>query len=177
MQKNWYAVYTKPNCEKKVLRSLTKMGIEIFFPLNYKRYPTFLRGHFVPEPLFKSFIFLRAEENHVVNLSKKVKGILSLLYWLGKPATIDSDDINAIKEFTSSYKEIELERLDVNVKNDESIIDDILLTIDGKILMVKNRAIKVNLPSLGYTMLAQIEDKDFFGRKSIFDKNEVSLQQ
>ena len=177
MQKNWYAVYTKPNCEKKVSRALSKMGIEIFFPLNYKRYPTFLRGHFVPEPLFKSFIFLRAEENYVISLSKQVKGVLSLLYWLGKPATIDSDDINTIKEFTNNYKEIALERLDVNLKNDEDIIDDILLTIDGKILMIKNRAIKVNLPSLGYTMIAQIEDKDIFTRKSYFDKSDLALQQ
>ena len=53
---------------KRVSRALNKMGIEIFLPLNYKRYPTFLRGHFVPEPLFKSFIFLRAEENHVIKL-------------------------------------------------------------------------------------------------------------
>ena len=177
MQKNWYAVYTKPNCEKKVSRALSKMGIEIFFPLNYKRYPTFLRGHFVPEPLFKSFIFLRAEENYVISLSKQVKGVLSLLYWLGKPATIDSDDINTIKEFTNNYKEIALERLEVNLKNDEDIIDDILLTIDGKILMIKNRAIKVNLPSLGYTMIAQIEDKDIFARKSYSDKSDLALQQ
>ena len=177
MQKNWYAVYTKPNCEKKVSRALNKMGIEIFFPLNYKRYPTFLRGQFVSEPLFKSFIFLKAEENHVINLSKQVKGVLSLLYWLGKPATIDSDDIKAIKEFTNNYKEIALERLDVNLKNDEGIIDDILLNIDGKILMIKNRAIKVNLPSLGYTMIAQIEDKDIFARKSYFGERDVVLQQ
>jgi len=177
MQKNWYAVYTKPNCEKKVSRALSKMGIEIFFPLNYKRYPTLLRGHFAPEPLFKSFIFLRAEESQVINLSKQVKGVLSLLYWLGKPATIDGDDITAIKEFTNTYKEIELERLDVNLKNDDSTIDDILLTIDGKILMIKNRAVKVNLPSLGYTMIAKMEDKDIFGRKSRFDKSDVVLQQ
>ncbi len=177
MQKNWYAVYTKPNCEKRVSRALNKMGIEIFFPLNYKRYPTFLRGHFVQEPLFKSFIFLRVEENYITNLSKQVKGVLSLLYWLGRPATIDNDDINAMKEFTNNFKEIVLERLDVNLKNNENIIDDILLTIDGKMLMIKNRAIKMDLPSLGYTMIAKIEDKEIFGTKSYFDKRDVALQQ
>lgn len=177
MQKNWYAVYTKPNCEKKVFRTLNKLGIEAFFPLNYKRYPTFLRGNFVPEPLFKSFIFLRAEENQVINLSKQVKGVLSLLYWLGQPATIDNDDINAIREFATNYKDIALERLDVNLKNNEGFIDNMLLTMDGKILMIKNRTIKINLPSLGYTLIAQVEDKDIFGRKSHFDKSDVALQQ
>jgi len=177
MQKNWYAVYTKPNCEKKVSRALTKMGVEVFFPLNYKRYPTFLRGNFVQEPLFKSFIFLKAEEDYVINLSKRVKGVLSLLYWLGKPATIDNDDINAIKEFTNNYKEISLLKLDVNLKIKEGIIDDILLTMDGKILTIKNRTIKMNLPSLGYTMVSKLEDKDIFGRKSFSDKSDLALQQ
>ena len=177
MQKNWYAVYTKPNCEKKVSRALTKMGVEVFFPLNYKRYPTFLRGNFVQEPLFKSFIFLKAEEDYVINLSKRVKGVLSLLYWLGKPATIDNDDINAIKEFTNNYKEISLLKLDVNLKIKEGIIDDILLTMDGKILTIKNRTIKMNLPSLGYTMVSKLEDKDIFGRKSYSDKSDLALQQ
>ncbi|KAA9039498.1 hypothetical protein FW778_11815 [Ginsengibacter hankyongi] len=34
MQKNWYAVYTKPHCEKKVSLLLVKRGIENFYPVN-----------------------------------------------------------------------------------------------------------------------------------------------
>ena len=177
MHKNWYAVYTKPNCEKRVSRLLNKKGIEVFFPLNYRKSPLVVRGHLQPEPLFKSFIFLRAEESYLLNLCKEVKGVLSLLYWLGKPATIDSEDINSIKEFTSNYKQIQLEKLDVNQQNQDSIIDDILLTMDGKMLMIKNRVIKVNLPSLGYTLTAEAENKDIFSRKSYFDRSNITLQQ
>ena len=34
MKKNWYAVYTKSRCEKKVSASLTKKKIENYCPLN-----------------------------------------------------------------------------------------------------------------------------------------------
>ncbi len=36
MQKNWYIIYTKPKCEKKVAAFLTKKKIENFLPLQWK---------------------------------------------------------------------------------------------------------------------------------------------
>lgn len=165
MQKDWYAIYTRPYCEKKVARTLSKKGFEVFLPLSYKKSFPLLMGNSQQETLFKSFIFIRTSEDKVLNLSKGIKGILSVLYWLGKPARIEENDINAIKEFIKNYKEIRLEKRDVNADDYESVIDDILLTIDGKTLTIKNKAIRVNLPSLGFTMVATIEENDIFGRE------------
>ena len=173
MQKNWYAVYTKPDCEKKVSLFLTKKGIENFFPLNYKKSPSLLRMKLLYEPLFKSYIFLRAMDYDIIALSKQVNGIIGLLYWMSKPAIISEDDINAIKEFTNHHQEIKLEKFHVNLKSDENIIDDISFTMDGKILMIKDRVIKVNLPSLGFTMVAKMEDESIYREGNILWKEGV----
>jgi len=48
--------------------------------------------------------------------------------------------------------------------------------MDGKILVIKNRAMKVYLPSLGFTMIAKIEDESILGRKISFGKKEFLVQ-
>ena len=176
MQKNWYAVYTKPHCERKVSLLLTKKKIENFCPLNYKKSQSLLRGKILHEPLFKSYVFVKTTDSDIVMLSKQINGILSLLYWIGKPATINEDEINAIKEFTNNHHEIRLEKQHANLKSYENIIDDISYLMDGKILMIKNRVIKVNLPSLGFTMVARVEDESIMGREISIGKKEFLVQ-
>jgi transcription antitermination factor NusG len=172
VQENWYAVYTRPHCEKKVSLFLTKGGIENFCPLNYKKPQSLLRRKLLHEPLFKSYIFLRAADRDIIALSKQINGIISLLYWMEKPATINEDDIAAIKEFTNNNQEIKLEKCHVTLRNDENIIEGISFIMDGKILMIKNRVVKVNLPSLGFTMIAKIKDESIIGREMHFGNKE-----
>jgi transcription antitermination factor NusG len=172
MQKNWYVVYTKPHCEGKVSLLLRKKKIENFCPLNYKKSQSLLRSKILHEPLFKSYVFVNTTDSDIITLSKQVNGILSLLYWKGKPAAINEEEINAIKEFTNNGHEIELEKCDVNLKSGEDIMESKTYARDGKILIIKNRVIKVSLPSLGFTMIAKIEDERIMGRKISFGKKE-----
>ena len=171
MQKNWYAVYTKPHCEKKVSHSLTKRKIENFCPQNNKKFQSFWRIRLLQEPLFISYVFVRTTEFDAVILSKKINGILSLLYKGAKPAIINEEEINSIKEFTNSHEEIRLEKFYLNLKSDENNLDDVMYRIDGKILMIKNRLYKVNLPSLGFTMVAKMKDESIIGRETSFGNN------
>ena len=62
MKKNWYAVYTKSRCEKKVSALLTKKKIENYCPLNrlLKQSPD--RKKIVQEPLFTSYVFVHITE-------------------------------------------------------------------------------------------------------------------
>ncbi|MDE3213765.1 MAG: UpxY family transcription antiterminator, partial [Bacteroidota bacterium] len=105
MQKNWYAVYTKPNCEKRVSGLLTKRGITNFYPLNKRRTQSFIRSKVFIEPLFKSYVFVHATESDIIAISEQTHYILSLLYWMGKPATINDSEIEAIRAFTQNHSE------------------------------------------------------------------------
>ena len=53
--------------------------------------------------------------------------------------------------------------------------DGVSYTIDGKILSIKTKTLKVSLPSLGFTMVADIAEEKVIGREVSFGK-EMSLQ-
>jgi transcription antitermination factor NusG len=170
MQKNWYAVYTKPRCEKKVASLLTKRKIENFCPLNCRKIKSLRRSKILHEPLFKSYVFVNIalEES---SLLKQTDGVISVLYWWGEPAIIKDDEIEAIKEFASDHQNIELERTLVNMHEVARILDEPSYSMEGNVFALKNKTLKVSLPSLGYIMIAKLEDESIFGRKATILQN------
>lgn len=156
MQKNWYIIYTKPKCEKKVAALLTKRRIENFCPVNCKETKSSKRSKVNYEPLFDSYVFAHINEKDIDQL-KQIDRIVSLVYWKGVPAIINDDEIKIIKEFTTYYQNIKLVRNLVNANDVAGVIEGSSYSLDGKVLTVKNRTVKVNLPSLGFIMIADLE--------------------
>jgi transcription antitermination factor NusG len=165
MQKNWYAVYTKPQSEKKVAALFTKKKMEIFFPMVCVKTKTFRKHKFIFEPLFKSIVFVCVSPEETT-LLKQTNGVINLLYWLGKPAVIAEDEIAVIKEFTEDYRNIKVEPTFVNSKEVAHAINGSSVTVEGRLYAVKNKTVKVNLPSLGYTMIAEAEEESVFVREN-----------
>jgi transcription antitermination factor NusG len=170
MQKNWYVLYTKPQCEKKVAALLTKKKVENFIPQVCVDSQKSWRQKLVYRPLFKTYVFVHATECEI-NLLKQIDGVISLLYWLGVPAFINDTEINAIKEFTNDYQNIDLEKLSVNSNVIEKSIFRSSYEIEGNVLAVKNKTIKINLPSLGYAMIANLKEDSIFGREKTLLSN------
>ena len=175
MQKNWYIVYTKPKSEKKVAALFTKKKIENFCPLNCKQIRSSWRNKTLQEPLFSSYVFAYITETETIKI-KQTDGVISLVYWKGSPAIIKHDEIEAIKGFTIDYHNIKLERTIINPNDIVRIVDGPDYSIEGKVLTVKNKTVKVNLPSLGYTMIAEMETEDIMGRGISFGNKELLLQ-
>ncbi len=159
MQKNWYAVYTKPSGEKKLAALFTKWKIENFFPLNCLRTNVGWRNKTQTEPLFKSYLFVRITENEISSLYR-AEEVLSVLYWLGKPAIIKDEEIDAIKDFTNNYRCLRVERTSVNISDRVKIINGPSYKMEGKFISIKNKNIKVNLPSLGFALIAEAEKEN-----------------
>ena len=174
MQKNWYVLYTKPKCEKKVSILLSKRKIESFCPLNCRQIKQSRKSKLLYEPLFNSYVFAYVEETNAP-LLRKVEGVVSLVHWKGKPATIKTEEIEAIREFTINHRNIKLERTRINENGEATIVDGSSYKMDGKILMIKNRSFNLNLPSLGYTMIGEIEDASIFGRETTILQNNSFL--
>lgn len=154
-EKQWYAVYTRPRWEKKVSDLLNKRNVENFCPLNKVVRQWADRKKTIYEPLFTSYVFVCASEIDQLTI-RKTDGILNFVYWLGKPAVIKNDEINAIKTFLEKHHDIRLEKINVNVSDKVRITDGPLIHLEGDVLEVKNKSVKVFLPSLGYAMIAEI---------------------
>lgn len=172
MQKHWYIVYTRPKCEKKVAASLTKKKIDNFCPL--RNIKSLRRKKIHHEPLFDSYVFAYTYENAVDQL--KIDGVVSVVYWKGHPAIITEDEINLIKKFTATHQEIKLIRSQVNPQAIAGFVNGPSYSIDGKVLAVKNKSVKVNLPSLGFIMVAEMETDTVIGREVSFGNKELLFQ-
>ena len=154
--KTWYAVHTRPRWEKKIATQLAKKGIELYCPLNRVQRQWSDRKKIILEPLFTSYIFVRLEDYQHLPVVQ-TDGVISFVYWLKKPAIIRDEEIDAIKRFLNEYESIRLEKTDVNVTDRVRIIGGPLMEREGNILEVKHKTVKVQLPSLGYTLVATIE--------------------
>jgi len=175
MQKNWYIIYTKPKCEKKVAALLTKRKVENFCPINCKEIKSSRRGKLLYEPLFDSYVFAHVGEKDVVEVVRQTDHIIGLVYWKGAPAIVNDDDINIIKDFTDDYQNIKLVRNQVNVNDMAGIIDGPSYSLDGKVLTVKNRSVKMNLPSLGFIMIAELETESIIYSEVSFGNKDLLL--
>ena len=170
MQKNWYAVYTKPQNEKKVAVAFSKRKIETYCPMSAEETLSFFGTKKVHKPLFPSYVFVQANSEEIQQLSQ-TDGVVSILYWLGKPAVIQEEEIAAIKEFVADHPDVELEKISVNPSGITSQSMDSNYVIEGKMVTIKNNTLKVSLPSLGFNMVAKWKGESLFGRESIIQSS------
>ena len=155
-EKKWYAVYTKSRCEKKVALQLSQKGIEYYCPLNRVQKQWSDRKKIIFEPLFNSYVFVRitSEEQLAV---RQTSGILNFVYWLSKPAVIRNDEIEIIKQFLNEHASVKLEKVKINLNDLARIIGGPFMEQEGQVVSIKNKTVKILLPSLGYLMYVEIE--------------------
>ena len=175
MQKNWYIIYTKAKCEKKVASIFTKKKIESFIPMNSKQVRSGRKMKIVQNPLFESYFFVNIQENEIKKV-KKIEGVLNLVYWKQNPAIIKKEEIEVIRDFISAHEDIMLEKIRINVNDVVKVIDGSRYIIEGNILTVKSSSLRVNLPSIGYALVATVETENPLQTEVFFGKKDLLLQ-
>jgi transcription antitermination factor NusG len=154
--KKWYALYTRPRWEKKVADLLTRKKIENYCPVNrvYRQWSD--RKKIVLEPLFTSYVFVNIDETEQLPV-RTTDGVINFVYWLSKPAVIRNEEIETIKRFLNEHNNIQLEKIPVKLNDTVQIIGGPLMDQRGQVITIKNKTIKISLPSLGYLMVAEVE--------------------
>jgi transcription antitermination factor NusG len=86
-----------------------------------------------------------------------VEGYINLVYWLKKPAVIRSEEIDAIKKFLDDHDQVHLEKVNVNLDDQVRIVGGPFMELEGKVVEIKSRTVKVLLPSLGFALVAELD--------------------
>jgi len=154
MRRNWFAVYTKTDRAKRVVTILSRRGIKNYFPENNIVGINANSKKVCKEPLFCSYVFVYISECEI-SLLQGISGIVNIMYWLAKPAIISHEEIEAIKQLTSFYHNIKLEKIPVNMNDSVRIIDEPVISFKEKSASIKFQTLKIVLPSLGYVMIAE----------------------
>lgn len=156
MTRKWFAVYTRPRWEKKVNQLFAEKGLESYCPLNKVRRKWSDRVKVIEEPLFKSYVFVKACNEDRMSV-RMTPGAINFVYWLGKPAVIKEKEITAIKRFLDEYENVEARPVQLKINQRVRITKGTLMDQEGKVLNVHHKTVKVAIDSLGYILVAHIE--------------------
>jgi transcription antitermination factor NusG len=154
--KKWYAIYTKPRWEKKVMRLLEEKGIENYCPLNRVQRKWSDRVKVVEEPLFKSYVFVRVTEDEKTPV-RMTGGVVNYVYWQGKPAIIKDREIETIMRFLREYEHVVAEPLPVSENDKIVVTDGVLMDVEGKVLKVMGKKVQVLLECIRYKLVAYVD--------------------
>jgi transcription antitermination factor NusG len=156
LSRKWLAVYTRPRWEKKVNQLLTEKGLESYCPLNKVRRKWSDRVKIVEEPLFKSYVFVKVNDDDRAAV-RMTNGAINFVYWDGKPALIKEKEIIAIKRFLNEYENVEAIPADLKINQRVRITNGTLMDQEGKVLDIRHKTARVAIDSLGYILVAYID--------------------
>ena len=126
--KSWYAVYTQPRAENKVVGHLTRQGFDTYLPLFLRRRSHSRRIDWVPSPLFPRYIFVG------MNIEKvrwravwSTVGVANLVCSGEKPLIVPSDVLRILRNREDENGFVRLgARSTVNAGDEVQIIDGAL---------------------------------------------------
>lgn len=156
MSRKWLAVYSRPRWEKKVNQLLQQKGLESYCPLNKVKRKWSDRVKLVEEPLFKSYVFVKVNDEDRTAV-RMTAGVVNFVYWDGKPAVIKEKEINAIKRFLNDYENVEVKPMDLQVRQRVKITTGSLMDQEGEVISLHRKTVKVAIDSLGYVLVAHID--------------------
>lgn len=149
--KNWFVLYTKPKQELRVVDELSKIGINSYCPKvkMIKQYSD--RKKKIEKPLIPSYIMVYIEESKRKSVFS-IPGIVRYLFWLGKPAIVHENEINIMKKHLEGvYSSISISKLIIGQLY--KISEGPLAGNTGKIVEMKKNKVKLELASLGMTVV------------------------
>ena len=154
-KKQWRIAYTRPGCEKKVATLLEKKKLEVYCPLTTLQRQWIDRKRVTYEPLFTSYVFVNCPDRDTTGILQ-TDGVLNFVYWLKHPAIICNEEIETIKKFIAEYDYVSIEKTEVLPNDKVRIINGPLVLWEGNVVEVRTNTVKILLPSLGYSLVAEI---------------------
>ncbi|CAN5417677.1 hypothetical protein BH20BAC1_BH20BAC1_16450 [soil metagenome] len=163
---NWYLIHTKNGCEERIHKNLAGKKIQSYLPNNQRLNSD--NDKRVSTPLFPNLVFVKTTPDKF-NKIRRIRGVLHFLYWISSPVCIQNEDLEILKEFVESHKEIALEKCMVNVDRPFEALNFPIITRANDIVTIQNTITKLYLPSLGYilTVIHEHQPLEFGKRQSM----------
>ena len=154
--KKWYVLYTKPKWEKKVDGVLLKKEIESWCPLQKIQKQWSDRKKIIEEPLFRSYVFVRINEDERIKVLQ-TEGVINFVHYLHKPAIIREEEIGVIKSYLlEKDAKLSVQSQQSFQMNDKIIVrQGIFMDNTGTVIRSGSKKIYVQLESLGQIMIVE----------------------
>jgi len=152
MENNWYVLYTKPRFEKKVSSYLEKIRICHYCPIVKVQKQWSDRKKIVHEPLLKSYVFVRVSEREKWMVAD-LPGVLSYVYFDGKPAIVSQDEIISIQLFLNEHEHVQVHPLGIIAGDEVRIDSGIFSGLEAEVVSIKKKKCVLHIHSLGLVLV------------------------
>ncbi len=153
---NWYAIYTKSRCEKKVHTTLLQKGIESYCPTTIVKKQWTDRVKKIKQPLFTSYLFVKITIDQQQQI-RETAGVVNFVYWLGKPAQIKAVEIEAIKNFVEKNEIIFVEKFSYTAGQFIDIEEGVFKGQKAIINKIFKNKVELILPALQLKLVTPIK--------------------
>lgn len=171
----WYAVYTRPNNEKKIYSGLIEDNIECYLPLKRTLRKWSDRKKWIEEPLFRGYIFVKVSHIEYFRVLN-IPGVVYYVSFGGQPQAIPDYQIDFIKTIVRE-KEQELEVNYENVKKGTEceVLVGPLKGIKGEVTRLSGQyRLLIRIVSMGCSLQVNISRDEI---KLIKSKNTKTVQK
>ena len=135
---------------------LQEKGVESYCPLNKVRRKWSDRVKTIEEPLFKSYVFVKVNDDEKTTV-RMTAGVMNFVYWDKKPAIIKEKEILTIKRFLDEYRDVHVLPMELKLNDRVRVTSGSFMDREGKVLGIRHKVVKVAIDSLGYILVAHIE--------------------
>ncbi len=134
---------------------LTSKGYEIYCPTKTVLKQWSDRKKKVKEPIFTSYVFARVDE--LIRAEILIdSGVVSNVFWLGKPAVIQDVEIDEIRAFLEEYPMAEVDYGNFQEGDQIAIDSGPLSGQDGTISRIRGNKAYLSIASLGIEIQAEV---------------------
>lgn len=152
MPKKWFALYTKSRAEKKVYQALVDKGIHCYLPLEKKLKLWSDRKKWVEEPFIRSYIFVQVEDTELQK-ALNTPGVVTVISFEGKPASVREEHIKMIESILSSEEEYELsvenfelgEKVEVTKGSLKGLLGELIYHLNKYKVLIRIESINQNI--------------------------------
>ena len=156
--KKWHVVYTKPKWEKKVDLNFTQKGIESWCPTQKKVRQWSDRKKIIEEPLFKSYVFVKATKEEYTNVLSTM-GVVRFLYFEKKPAIIRDNEIELIRKYLGlSFTNIQVVDMGaIKPQTKVAVNNGLFMGQRGEVVKADKKYVYVRLDSINMMMIVEFK--------------------
>ncbi len=154
---NWYAIYTRSRCEKKVAKLMTRDGIQVYLPLRKTIRQWSDRKRLVEVPLFNSYLFVYSLPELIINVLQ-VDGAVYVVKFSGKPAIIPETQIENLKILLNSCSEFDISTEDFIAGERVEITEGALCGINGVFVEYRGKKrVLIRLDALNQNLVIEVK--------------------
>ena len=147
-----------PAFEQQLDNYIAQKGIESWCPTQKKERQWSDRKKIIEEPLFKSYVFVKATKEEYTNVLSTM-GVVRFLYFEKKPAIIRDNEIELIRKYLGlSYSNIQVVDIGAIMPQTKVAVNNgLFMGQRGEVVKADKKSVYVRLDSINMMMIVEFK--------------------